>query len=219
VIDTAIERWGSIDILVNNAGGGAGLTPLDEMAEATWDSIFAVNLKGYYACAHYAIPHMKKKGWGRIVNTGSMVGLVGLPLMTAYAAAKGGVQALTFAMAEELEGTGITVNCTLPSAANPRNERSRKEREQRTGNVVPVNRERVPEAVAPVMLCLVVPEAGDVSGQVFSIAGGQIVHYRWPPGDRTLFQTTKWTVDDLVPRFQRFFGSKLAPPRHPGYPD
>lgn len=210
-VEAAVTTFGRLDILVNNAGGGGVLSTIEALAEPDWDAVILANLKSQYACTHFAVPHLVKGGGGRIVNVGSIVGLLGMSQMTAYAAAKGGVLGLTMALAHELASSGITVNCVLPSAATDRNNRTRTEREALTGVVVPLTPDRVPEAVAPLIAFLATDAAEQISGQVFDIAAGRITQYLWPPVTRTLFKPGRWTLAELENEFPSCFGTSSMP--------
>jgi NAD(P)-dependent dehydrogenase (short-subunit alcohol dehydrogenase family) len=112
VVEHAIERYGRVDGLVNNAAIGPLGTVLDT-DEAMFDKILAVNLKGIYLTSRAVIPHMKKQGGGAIVNVGSGAGW-GKPNMAAYAASKGGLFALSTAMAYDHFHDHVRVNVAIP---------------------------------------------------------------------------------------------------------
>lgn len=112
-IEAMMADAGEIDILVNNAGM-QHVAPADEFPAAKWDAIIALNLSAAFHTARLAIPHMKRAGWGRIINTASAHSLVASPFKSAYVAAKHGIAGLTKTLALELAQHGITVNAISP---------------------------------------------------------------------------------------------------------
>ena len=113
LIGLSTETFGSIDILVNNAGVQY-VSPIEEFPVEKWDQIIALNLCSAFHTLRAAIPHMKQKGWGRVINTASAHSMVASPYKSAYVAAKHGVVGLTKTAALELATHGITVNCISP---------------------------------------------------------------------------------------------------------
>lgn len=112
VVDHAVGRYGRIDALVNNAAIGP-LGNVLQTTEEVWDRVIAVNLKGVYLCCKAVLPHMITRGGGAIVNVGSGAGW-GKPNMAAYAASKGGVHALSMALAYDHFQEHIRVNTVIP---------------------------------------------------------------------------------------------------------
>ena len=109
----ALAQFGSIDILVNNAGM-QHVAPIDEFPVDKWDRIIALNLTAAFHTIRLAVPGMKAKGWGRIINTASAHSLVASPNKAAYVAAKHGIAGLTKTVALEVARDGITVNAISP---------------------------------------------------------------------------------------------------------
>jgi 3-hydroxybutyrate dehydrogenase len=113
LVADAVARLGSLDILVNNAGI-QHTAPVEAFQPEKWDAILAVNLSSSFHTIHHALPHMKAKGWGRIINIASVHGLVASPNKVAYVAAKHGLVGLTKVVALETAGLGITCNAICP---------------------------------------------------------------------------------------------------------
>ena len=112
-IEAMMEQAGGVDILVNNAGM-QHVSPVEEFPVDKWDKIIALNLSAAFHTIRLAVPHMKERGWGRIINTASAHSLVASPYKSAYVAAKHGIAGLTKTVALELATSGITVNCISP---------------------------------------------------------------------------------------------------------
>jgi len=112
-IEAMMKDSGGIDILVNNAGM-QHVSPVDEFPPAKWDAIIALNLSAAFHTIRLAVPHMKSRGWGRIINTASAHSLVASPYKAAYVAAKHGIAGLTKTVALEVADSGVTVNCISP---------------------------------------------------------------------------------------------------------
>ncbi|MGH7643014.1 MAG: SDR family NAD(P)-dependent oxidoreductase [Candidatus Dormibacteria bacterium] len=116
-VSAYFQGLGPVDVLINNAGGVVGQVhhPLEEISDEQWHAIVDANLTGTFHCTRAAIPEMKQRGWGRIVNISSGAGRsVSLTGIQAYASAKAGQIGFTRQMAHELGRYGITVNCIAP---------------------------------------------------------------------------------------------------------
>ena len=113
MMGNAIERFGAIDVLVNNAGIQF-VAPIDEFPVAKWNAIIALNLTASFHTIRLALPKMKARKWGRIVNIASAHALVASPYKSAYVAAKHGIAGLTKTVALEVASQGITMNAVCP---------------------------------------------------------------------------------------------------------
>ena len=109
----ALGELGAVDLLVNNAGI-QHVAPVDDFPTEKWDAILAINLSAAFHTVRVALPGMKKKGWGRIVNVASAHALVASPFKAAYVAAKHGIAGFTKTVALEVAESGITVNAVCP---------------------------------------------------------------------------------------------------------
>ena len=117
-VDRTASAFGGIDVLHNNAGIPQESTPVEDVTEATWDRIQAVNLKSTFLGAKYAVPRMRAEGGGVILNTASTAGIRPRTGLSAYCASKGGVITLTKQLAHELAEDEIRVNAICPVATD-----------------------------------------------------------------------------------------------------
>ena len=113
MIGAANDQLGSVDILVNNAGI-QHVSPVEEFPNEKWEAIIGINMSSNFYTIKAAVPSMKQKGWGRIINLSSAHGITASPFKAAYVAAKHGVIGLTRTMSQELAKDGITANAICP---------------------------------------------------------------------------------------------------------
>ena len=113
MIDNALAKFGCIDILVNNAGIQY-VAPIEEFPPEKWNAIIAINMSSSFHAIRRALPEMKRRKWGRIVNLASAHALVASPFKSAYVTAKHGIAGLTKAVALEVAAEGVTVNAVCP---------------------------------------------------------------------------------------------------------
>jgi len=114
LMEATVERFGRIDILVNNAGL-QHIAPVVEFPEERWDYLIGVILTGSFLCCKYALPHMIRQKWGRIINVASLHGKVASPFKAAYISAKHGMLGLTKVVALEVAEQNITCNAICPA--------------------------------------------------------------------------------------------------------
>jgi 3-oxoacyl-[acyl-carrier protein] reductase len=172
------DRFGGLDFLVNNAGGLLERRPFSEMTEDLWERVMEVNLKSVFLVSRAALPLMRRRGGGRIVNVTSIAARTGGgPGSSAYASAKGGVSTLTRAMAKELVSENILVNGVAPGViATPFHDRyTPPEVRERLRRGIPIGREGTPEEVAGVVVFLLSPAANYLVGEIVEVNGGQLM--------------------------------------------
>ena len=166
---------GPISILVNNAGKAQSTLFLDTSIDL-WDQLMNINLKGTYLCTKAALPAMVEAQYGRIINISSVWGIAGGSCEVAYSAAKGGVNALTKALAKELGKTGITVNAVAPGAIATDMLRDLDEDDlKKLSEDTPVGRLGTPQDIATAVLFLASPDSSFMTGQIISPNGGFVV--------------------------------------------
>jgi 3-hydroxybutyrate dehydrogenase len=178
------DEFGPVDILVNNAGI-QHVSPVEDFPPEKWDAIIAINLSSAFHTTRLAVPAMKQKRWGRIINTASAHSLVASPFKSAYVAAKHGIAGLTKTVALETATTGVTVNCISPGYVwTPLVERQIPDtmkargmtREQVMNDVLlasqPTKKFVTVEQVAALALFLCRDEAASITGANLSMDGG-----------------------------------------------
>lgn len=173
MIDYSRDTFGPANILINNAGLGSQKHFL-ETPLATLHQMLEVNVVGTFLCSQAAAHDMIEMGGGRIVNFSSHSGLLGSSGRAAYAASKGGIIAMTRAMAVDLAQYNITVNAVAPGPIDvPRNrDQHSEERREAWHRAVPLGRYGDPDEVAAVAVFLASEDASYVSGQTISVDGG-----------------------------------------------
>jgi 3-oxoacyl-[acyl-carrier protein] reductase len=170
----AIAAFGRIDILFNNAGVGQKLMKTEELDEPTWDLIHNVNLKGVFLGIHHVLPHMKKAKGGVILNTGSMSAVRPRIHAAAYVSSKAAVIMLTKAVALEVAGDNIRVNCINPVVTFTTMMQNLPEEERHAwAKTIPMGRVAQPEEMAYAALYLASDESSMVTGICLDVDGGR----------------------------------------------
>jgi len=182
MVARTMSRWGQLDVLFNNAGIFAdGDVSVVDTEESVWDLVMAVNLKGVYLGCKYGIPAMLEGGGGSVINTSSMVALMGSAVsQAAYTASKGGVLALTREIAVEFAKRGIRANAICPGPLNtPLIEDLFKDpaAKQRRFVHMPMGRLGESEEIAGAALFLASDESSFVNGTQFIVDGGMTAAY------------------------------------------
>lgn len=177
LFERAEAEFAHIDIVVANAGVWTGRA-VDRLDEATWDETIDINLKGVYACCHFAANLMKRQQSGRIVTVSSTAGQRGEAFHSHYAASKGGIISITKSLASELGPHGITVNCVAPGwvdtdmSAGPL--RDRREFEKIIA-AIPLRRVASAEDVADAIVFLASDLARHITGEILNVNGGAVL--------------------------------------------
>lgn len=179
LIERTIEEYGRIDILFNSAGVGYSspyqFSPIPEVSTEDWDAVFQINLRSIYFTCKYAVPYMIKNKGGVILNCSSINGVVGCGAES-YSATKGGILALSRAMAVENGKYNIRVNCISPAATRtPMIEsllKENKEFYETWSTIAPIQGIIEPEDIAKAALFLVSDESRFITGQNLIVDGG-----------------------------------------------
>ncbi len=178
MIKEALDVFGRIDILANVAGGaarGERRGYFHEVSETAWNSVIDLNLKGTLLCCHAVIGPMMKNRSGKIINIGSVAGMIGASMaMADYSAAKAGVIGFTKALAKELGPYGINVNCVSPGPiGTPHFFTLEQETIKRLESFTYLKRLGKPEEIANLVIFLASDEASYITGQNYAVCGGR----------------------------------------------
>jgi NAD(P)-dependent dehydrogenase (short-subunit alcohol dehydrogenase family) len=191
MLATAARTFGGIDAVCNNAGVDTPVSAFETTDDALWRRTLAVNLVGVILGCKYAIPHLRRRGGGAIVNTASMAGIAGFQADPVYAASKGGVVMLTRSLRHLHEEAGILVTCVCPSFADtPMVHHAQSPAQRARGGFELL----APEAIAEVIVFLASDEARGLAGRAVRIVSGE------PPKLLTSAQPAQPLTDLSGPR-------------------
>jgi NAD(P)-dependent dehydrogenase (short-subunit alcohol dehydrogenase family) len=177
-VDEVAGAFGRVDVLLNNAGVASHRASVQDLAEAEWQRVMAVNLHGHFYCAKYAVPHIIRAGGGAIVNTASVLAQATLPGGVAYTTSKAAVIGFTKALAHDLGPHRIRVNCLLPGSTDTPMmwqgvaPAERMAVEAEVSLAQPLGRVARPEEIARVALFLASDAASFVTGATVVVDGG-----------------------------------------------
>jgi NAD(P)-dependent dehydrogenase (short-subunit alcohol dehydrogenase family) len=178
MVEDTVARWGKIDILFNNAGVVL-VKPLEEMTEAEWDRVMAINVKAAFLAIKHVAPHMRRNGGGAILNTGSIASFTGQLKTPAYSASKGAIALLTKSLALDYGRDGIRVNCICPGITDTPMLREHmghgNEGEARIRtrlSRVPTGEILKPEDIARAAVYLVSADSAGITGVLHVVDGG-----------------------------------------------
>ncbi len=183
LVQSTVEKYGSVDVLFNNAGIGGGKVRLHEIEPADFDRVIDVNLRGTFLCSKYALHHFLKQGNGCIVNTASTYGLIGAPNAAAYCASKAAIINLTRQLAVDYGPDGIRVNAICPGyidtslgrRANhltPEQFDAATAIREKAASMQPLGRQAQPAEVANLAVFIASDAASFMTGSIVTVDGG-----------------------------------------------
>tara|TARA_Y100001960_G_scaffold168342_1_gene176771 strand:+ start:418 stop:1347 length:930 start_codon:yes stop_codon:yes gene_type:complete len=219
IIKTALDNFGKLDIVVAVAGILRDRM-LFNMTEEEWDAVIAVHLKGTFSVVKPASILFRQQRSGKIIAFSSTSGLYGNSGQANYGAAKDGIAGLIRGIARDLGRYGVTANAISPGADSrmtqsvPQSARDIRAASgiEAQSAVTPLELNRDPEDVAPMVAWLVSDEANDVNGQVFHCQGGQISLMSNPYEERTLRKVGRWSVEEIDAMFAGTLGMDMVNP-------
>lgn len=177
LVAAVIARTGRIDVLVNNAGVAGKAAPVWEQSNDDWALCVAVNLNGPFYLCRAAIPHMRERKYGRIVNIASIAGKEGNPNMSAYSATKAGLIGFTKSLGKEVAQDGICANCVTPAVVRTKIlEQLTPEQVDYMTQRIPMRRTGEPEEIAAVVHFLASPDCSFVTAQTYDASGGRATY-------------------------------------------
>jgi NAD(P)-dependent dehydrogenase (short-subunit alcohol dehydrogenase family) len=177
VVDSVLQQTGQIDILVNNAGIAGPAGYIWEQTNEDWLRNISINLTGVFNFCRAVVPHMRSRGYGRIVNVASIAGKEGNPRMVPYSATKAGVIGLTKSLGKELATDGICVNAVSPAVIQTQIlDQLTPEQVAYMTDRIPMKRTGKPEEIAYVVHFLASTECSFVTAQCYDASGGRATY-------------------------------------------
>jgi NAD(P)-dependent dehydrogenase (short-subunit alcohol dehydrogenase family) len=176
-IARVLEVAGSLEILVNNAGIAGRAAPIWEQTDAEWHRVMNLNINAPFYLCRAVLPHMRARGYGRIVNIASIAGKEGNPNMVAYSASKAALIGLTKSIAKEVATEGICINAVTPAVIRTRLlEQLTQAQVDYMVQRIPMKRTGQPEEVAAVVHFLSSRDCSFVTGQCYDVSGGRATY-------------------------------------------
>jgi 2-dehydro-3-deoxy-L-rhamnonate dehydrogenase (NAD+) len=173
----AVAALGAVDILVNNAGINGPVVDTWDYPPEAWAQVIAIDLTAVFYCCRAATPHMRERGYGRIVNVASIAGKEGVPRISAYSAAKAGVIGFTKSLGKELATAGVLVNCVTPAAVRtPILEQLPQSHIDFMLSKIPMGRLGTVDEIAAVVTWAASEDCGFTTGAVFDASGGRATY-------------------------------------------
>jgi 2-dehydro-3-deoxy-L-rhamnonate dehydrogenase (NAD+) len=173
-IEAILATNHALHILVNNAGLAGKAAPIWEQTDADWRKVLAVNLDGPFYLCRAVLPHMRSRGYGRIVNIASVAGKEGNPNMVAYSASKAALIGLTKSIAKEVATEGICINAVSPAVVRTKIlDQVTPAQVDYMVQRIPMKRTGCPEEIAAVVHFLASPDCSFVTGQCYDVSGGR----------------------------------------------
>jgi 3-oxoacyl-[acyl-carrier protein] reductase len=176
-VEQVLAKTGRIDILVNNAGIAGPAAYVWEQTDEDWQRNIAINLTGVFNFCRAVAPHMRSRGYGRIVNIASIAGKEGNPRMSPYSTTKAGVIGFTKAIGKELALDGVCVNAVSPAVVQTQIlDQLTPEQVKYMTDKIPMQRTGKPEEIANVVHFLSSPECSFVTAQCYDVSGGRATY-------------------------------------------